>query len=334
MPHNKHAFTRYRVIDNCLNDKWKKYPTIENLADACTRALGTTISTSTIEKDIAAMKQGMPLGQPAPIIYNKTHKGYAYGESGFTISELRLEEEEWEALAYASNLLNHYKDVPLFSAFAAAIQKIHSRFTIPFDHKDENFEQLVQFEKGNETTGYQWIALFYESIKKKHPVQFVYENIYKNEINSYLILPYLLKEYRNRWYIIGWEETRERYLTFALDRITKPVVQRIPKKRKDFNAREFLKNAIGIMEGDGSATEIVLEIFSPIDKLVLLEPLHVSQEIISQTPKSTRIKLNVNVNPELTQKILAFGVNCRVESPAALQEIIKTDLRKTLQYYK
>ncbi len=335
MPLNKDALTRYRVIDNCLNDRWRRYPTLENIADACSRALGRTISTSTIEKDLTAMKNGMPNGARAPIVYSKQNKGYLYGEVGFSINELRLEEEEWEGLAYAANLLYQYKEVPLFNAFKQAIEKIHSRFTIPYDYSDKDFDIHVQFEKGVALGGYQWLALFYESIKQKYPVKFDYENIYKNENKSYQIHPYLLKEFRNRWYVIGWDDNRKTYLTFALDRITHADIIRIPqKKRNDFNPKLFLQNSIGIMEGDGKVTEIELELLSPYDKLVLLEPIHASQEVIKQTIKSTQIKLQVNINPELHQRILSFGVYCKVKKPASLRIAIKDVLAATLKHYE
>ncbi len=334
MPLNKDALTRYRVIDNCLNDKWKRYPTLENIADACSRVLGRTISTSTIEKDLAAMKNGMPHGSKAPIVYSKIHKGYLYGEVGFSINELRLEEEEWEGLAYAANLLYQYKEVPLFRSFKEAIVKIHSRFTIPIDYQDEDLDQYVQFEKGVAMGGYQWLSLFYEAIKQKFPVRFDYENIYKNESKSYQIHPYLLKEFRNRWYMIGWEDSRNTYLTFALDRITQAEQHRVPqKKRNDFNPKLFLQNSIGIMEGDGKATEIELELLAPYDKLVLLEPIHASQEVIKQTHKSTQIKLQININPELYQRILGFGPYCKVKKPAALRTAIKEAITSMLRHY-
>jgi predicted DNA-binding transcriptional regulator YafY len=30
----------------------------------------------------------------------------------------------------------------------------------------------------------------------------------------------LIKENKNRWYVIGWSEEKEKYTTYALDRIT------------------------------------------------------------------------------------------------------------------
>ena len=334
MPANKDALTRYRVIDKCLNDKWRKYPTLENLADACSRALQTTISTSTIEKDLAAMKRPAPGGYNAPIVYNKIHKGYLYGEAGFSINELRLEEEEWEALAYASNLLYQYKEVPLFNAFKEAIEKINTRFTIPYDYTDEDFESLVLFEKGHATGGYHWLAIIYQAIKQKFLVTFRYENIYKKEERSYQIHPYLLKEHRNRWYMIGWEQGRETYLTFALDRITEAsIVEKKQKRRTDFNPRLFLQHSVGIMEGDGTATPIELELLDPVDKLILLEPLHPSQEVIRQSTRSTHLKMQVNINPELIQRILSMGAHCKIKKPKSLRIAIKEELEKTLRHY-
>jgi predicted DNA-binding transcriptional regulator YafY len=334
MPVIKDANTRYRVIDKCLNDKWKRYPTIEDLADACSRVLKSTISTSTIEKDIAAMKRPAPNGYSAPIVYSKIHKGYLYAEVGFSINDLRLEEEEWEALAYAANLLYHYKEIPLFHSFREAIEKINTRFTIPYDYNDEDFDVFIQFEKGNATGGYQWLGMIYQAIKQKFSVAFQYENIYKKEERSYQIQPYLLKEHRNRWYMIGWEESRQTYLTFALDRITDAnTVEKKQKRRTDFNPKLFLQHAIGIMEGDGTASSIELELLDPVDKLVLLEPLHPSQQVIKQNPRSTHVQIMVNINPELIQRILSMGALCKIKKPLSLRNIIKEELQNTLRHY-
>lgn len=335
MPANKYANTRYRVIDKCLNDKWKRYPTLENLADACSRVLQTTISTSTIEKDISAMKRPSPSGFNAPIVYSKIHKGYLYGEAGFSINELNLEEEEWASLAYASNLLYQYKEIPLFQSFKDAIEKINTRFTIPYDYADDDFDAYVVFEKGHATGGYQWLAVFYHAIKQKFSVDFSYENIYKKEYKTYRIQPYLLKEHRNRWYVIGWEEERQNYLTFALDRITETnTITKVHKRRVDFNPKLFLQHAIGIMEGDGSATTIEMELLDPVDKLVLLEPLHPSQQVIKQTPRSVHIQIQVNINPELLQRILSMGPHCNIKKPKALRLTIKEELQRTLRHYE
>jgi len=52
MPSNKNAIMHHRIIDQCINSKRHKYPSLEYLADRCSEILETDISTSTVEKDL------------------------------------------------------------------------------------------------------------------------------------------------------------------------------------------------------------------------------------------------------------------------------------------
>lgn len=237
MPKNKSAVTRYRVIDQMLNDKRKPFPNLEQLADKCSSVLQTDVSTSTIEKDIRAMREEAPKGYGAPIVYSKVEGGYVYGEVGFSIAELNLNEEEWSALQFASQLLYQYKEVPIFSNFKNAIERINTRFALGIDGGDKVLDDLVQFEKSVYTKGMDLIEFIYEAIKNRQGISFQYKNIYKGKSNAASLIPYLIKENRNRWYVIGWSEEKEKYITYALDRIS--GISMLPntiKRRADFNA--------------------------------------------------------------------------------------------------
>ena len=78
MPANKYALIRYRVIDRLISNKYKPYPGVEDLMDGCSEALGKDVSKSTIEKDLAAMKNDLGLGYEAPIKFSKEYQGYYY----------------------------------------------------------------------------------------------------------------------------------------------------------------------------------------------------------------------------------------------------------------
>ena len=334
MPVTKSAYTRYRVIDSCLNNKQRRFPTLEKLAAACYEKLGVDISKSTIEKDINAMKESTPRGFSAPIVYNKKEKGYAYAEEGFSIAGLNLEPEEWEALQYAASLLYQYKEVPVFSNFKSAIEKIDAGFNLGLGETDSASNKYVQFEKAVSISGYDWIASIYQALNSRYKLTISYDNIYKNEVKLYDVIPYLLKEHRNRWYMIGWVEERKDYLTFALDRIkTLTVLEQRQKSRSDFDSNLFFQHATGIMEGDGKATKVVLTVHAPFHKLVKLEPLHISQQIIKETSKSCKLEISVNINPEFCMKILSMGANCKILQPASLKEQVKNMLQQTLDQY-
>jgi predicted DNA-binding transcriptional regulator YafY len=335
MPKNKSAATRYRIIDQMLNDKRKPYPNLEQLAAKCSAVLGSDVSTSTIEKDIRAMREQAPKGYSAPIVYSKIEGGYVYGEVGFSIAELNLNEEEWSALQFASQLLYQYKDVPVFSNFKNAIERINTRFALGIDGNDKVLDEVVQFEKAVHTNGMEFIELIYTAIKNKHAIEFKYRNIYKKTTSASSLIPYLIKEHRNRWYVIGWSSEKQKYTTYALDRMSDVnVLEGTVKKRLDFNASSFFQHSTGIMESNTKPEEVLLTIKKPISDLVLLEPLHTSQKLINETNDRVQISLKVLVNEEFMFKILGMGSYCIVDKPASLRKSIKGAIQQMSANYK
>ena len=335
MPKNKSAVTRYRVIDQMLNDKRKPYPNLEQLAAKCSTVLGLDVSTSTIEKDIRAMREQAPKGYSAPIVYSKIEGGYVYGEVGFSIAELNLNEEEWSALQFASQLLYQYKEVPIFSNFKNAIERINTRFALDINGNDKVIEELIQFEKAVHTNGMDLIELIYTAIKNKQAIKFEYRNIYKKTTSASNLIPYLIKEHRNRWYVIGWSREKEKYITYALDRIDKlELIHNIHKRRSDFNATSFFQHSTGIMEGNTKPEEVLLTILKPISDLALLEPLHATQKLIIHKTDRVQISLKVLVNEEFMFKILGMGAFCVVDKPASLRKTIRGAIQKMSTNYK
>lgn len=339
MPANKNAIIRHRIIDQCINDKRHKYPSLEFLADRCSEMLGTDISTSTIEKDIAVMKRDAPIGYNAPIVYSKQNKGYAYGEVGFSIAELNLQDEEWDALSFSAQLLYQYREVPVFTHFKNAIERINTRFALGIQVDDTLLDQQVQFETPNSTTGMEWIDMIYVAIQNKFSINFSYKNIYKKKTSTYILNPYLLKEHRNRWYVIGWNTERKDYLTFALDRILTLEVIGIKqtddvKERASFRTNNFFQHATGIMEGKGKVEQVKLIIADPISKLVMLEPLHTSQKLLGENKDEISIGMKVYVNEEFCFRLLSLGPWCKVVKPASLKTTMKELIQKMNKNYK
>ncbi len=335
MPKNKSAVIRYRIIDSALRDNKRRFPTLEMLADKCSAVLGVDVSTSTIEKDIRAMREPAPKGYSAPIVYSKIEGGYTYGEVGFSIAELNLNDEEWAALHFAAQLFHQYKEVPIFSNFKSAIERINTRFSLGIDGSDPLIEEIVQFEKAIHNNGMDLIELIYGAIKNKQAIKFQYRNIYKNTLADATLIPYLIKEQRNRWYVVGWNNEKEKYTTYALDRISQlELLHNVYKRRADFDGSKFFQHATGIMESNTKPEEVLLTVLKPISDLVLLEPLHASQKLISEKTDRVQISLKVLLNEEFVFKILGMGAFCVVDKPASLRKTIKAAIQQMALNYK
>ena len=278
------------------------------------------------------MKQLPPRGFGAPIAFSKRHNGYHYHETDFSIDHLQLKDEEWKALGFAAQLLHQYHKVPLFADFRSAMERIHARFAISgLSNLQER--PMMQFESPVETHGMEWLQPIFRAMNNDEGIRFSYRNIYRQQTKSHVLIPQLLREHRNRWYVIGWNEEKNDHLTFALDRILSLETFHHLRKVPVIEMENFYLFSAGIMRNNSKAVDIVLLIQHPLSELVLLEPLHVSQTIVKHTEENIRIALKLQLNEELYLRILGLGPWCKVIQPKSLQNTICNMATKMTEQY-
>lgn len=83
MPQNKYALARYYLIDNLLQEY--HYVKTKFIVECCKERMGYSISSRTIQMDIAAMKNDDFLGFYAPIDYSVSRKAYYYKDSSYRL---------------------------------------------------------------------------------------------------------------------------------------------------------------------------------------------------------------------------------------------------------
>lgn len=320
MPANKYALLRYRIIDDCLTNRLRPFPTKEDLQSACENALygssGEHISFSTIEKDMWAMKNGGELGYYAPIAYSQLEKGYHYTAADYTIKEISLSEEDRDAIRFAATTLFQFKDLAIFDQFGSAIQKIMDRLSISPEIQDDAVERFVQFENTPMAKGTELLPVLLQAIKETREVRFRYTSFLNESESERLLHPYLLKEYRNRWYVIGKEN--EKIKTFGLDRISDLSLREAYfTVDKDFDPETLFKYSFGITAG-GNPEKIILKFTPQSGRYVKAQPLHPTQKIISENDQGLTIELKVIPSYELKAAILSYGKEVEILKPKGL----------------
>lgn len=108
MPANKNALIRYKTINNCLRNRYRRW-TLDDLVDACSDALyemeGITkgVCSRTVQMDIQIMRSDK-LGYNAPIeVYEKIY--YRYTDPNYSITKMPLTMEDCKLISKAINLL-------------------------------------------------------------------------------------------------------------------------------------------------------------------------------------------------------------------------------------
>lgn len=112
MPANKNALLRYRTIDRCLRNRYRRW-TLDDLVDACSDTLydmegiAKGISTRTVQADIQIMRSDK-LGFYAPIeVYD--NKYYRYADPDYSISDTPLSADDYKSVVRAIALIKQYR---------------------------------------------------------------------------------------------------------------------------------------------------------------------------------------------------------------------------------
>jgi len=338
MPANKYALLRYRIIDKCIRNKYRPFPTKEELRHACEEALygsdGDRISESTIEKDLWAMRNETELGFYAPIKFSKVEKGYYYEDPEYSIDAIPLNEDDVDAIRFAATTLFQFKDVEVFKQFEFAIEKIFDRLNITDNVDDQAINRYVQFETIAQANGSEFLGTLLHCIKERQIVEFSYEPFVRAGTKEYRIEPYLLKEYRNRWYLIGYNRSREAFLTYGLDRMTSlRSTEEVYQSDDQFNPDRFFKHSIGITSYDAEPVDVILSFSTTQGKYVKSQPLHHSQKVLVDDEKEYRIVIHVLISYELVMLLLGYGKEMKVLAPEKLVENVKEILSNSLSKY-
>ncbi len=321
MPHIKNALIRYRIIDKCIRNKYKPYPSKQDLREACEESLfgsidGAHICDSTIEKDMFAMK----MEHDAPIKYSRANGGYYYEDPDFSINDIPLTDDDLGAISFAAKTLMQFRDVDLFKQFGNAIDKIVGRVEVTQDGGD----QFIQFEQSLSDKGSEFLSPILEAIKQSLWVRFNYTSFVSGQTKARKVIPLLLKEYRNRWYLISFDDARQDFITYSLDRMTELEISKETAEKPDnFKPDNYFKYAVGITSGNEDPSEVRFSANPVASKYIASQPFHSSQKLEKETDDFSEFSLKVNISEELIRSLLSYGGEVKILEPEILVKEIK-----------
>ncbi len=224
-------------------------------------------------------------------------------------------------------------DMPSFLRFLEIVNTADLLISSLKDSKDSL--DHISFDQGGGLRGVENLKPLLQSIKDHRRITFKHLNYQTGKIHTFTLSPYLLKEYQNRWYIIGLVAGMKDLRTFGVDRILELTIKTdtfTPNPK--FDPKEKFQDLIGLEYSMNKKQRIVLS-FSPSQgKYISSLPLHRSQRVIVDDNKEFRIELNIIPNFEFTQQILMNCDHVKVIEPKWLVDEVINRLKNTLKLYK
>ena len=331
----KNALIRYKTIDKCLQNRYRNW-TLQDLMEACSDALyefegrDVNVSKRTVQLDLQVMRSDK-LGYNAPIeVYER--KYYRYSAPNYTITDIPLTENDMHVLTETMHMLKQFQDFSVFSEFKGILNKLEDKI---YTEKNQK-AAIIHLDKNTDLKGLQWLDELYQAILKEVVLKVMYQSFkaqYPSEITFH---PHLLKEFNNRWFLIGRKTESERVLTFALDRILGIdydfKTQYLPV---GFNADRYYENTIGVTVLEKERPQKVLfKVDRKNAPYVQTKPFHHSQKVIEDHPDgSLTFSMQVHHNFELERLLLGFGDSLEVLAPRILRRNLKRKLERAAGLY-
>jgi predicted DNA-binding transcriptional regulator YafY len=335
MSQNKNALIRYKTIDKCLQNPYRTW-TLKDLIAAVSEALyeyegkENPVSKRTLQSDIQIMRSEK-LGYNAPIVvYDK--KFYKYEDEQFTITDIPLTETDINVLTETVAMLKQFKDFSLFTDVADILQRLEDKI---YAEKSQT-APVIHLDKNEKLKGLQFLEEIYQAIIKKTVLIITYKSFKSVEEKKFYFHPFILKEFNNRWFLVGRRKQNQPITNLALDRIIAIDYDfNLPHLEEVFNAESYYKNVVGVTVNSGLQPR-KLELW--IDRVnapyVLTKPLHNSQRHIQNNEDgSIIIHLFLIENYELERILLGFGDSLEVIKPIGMRNRMKAILEKSVQRY-
>lgn len=179
------------------------------------------------------------------------------------------------------------------------------------------------------------LAPIIEAIKSNRTICFTYHPFSRSRATAGIYLePYLLKLFRQRWYVAGRNVAENRLKTYALDRIT--AIELSPTQftpPDDFRPEEYFRHAFGIVVDNSEPRTVILRATAQRAKYLRALPLHASQQEMIHDEYSI-FTYTMQLTPDLIVELMSLGPEITVEAPRELRTMLTSRLRETLKLYE
>jgi predicted DNA-binding transcriptional regulator YafY len=198
----------------------------------------------------------------------------------------------------------------------------------------DRLSDFIHFEN-RRTTGTENLYGLLHAIKNRLRISFIYHKYWENEATNRILEPYALKEFRNRWYLVGNDVSKNQIRIFALDRMRDLNISRQTfVQNQKFDVNDYFRDCFGIISpGHQKAEEVFLSFTPDQGKYIKSLPLHHSQQVLADNQQEVLIKLKLVVTFDFIMELLSHGTDVKVIQPQSLIDEIKRIYMNALNQY-
>ncbi|MDI9551664.1 MAG: WYL domain-containing protein [Bacteroidales bacterium] len=340
MPANKNAVIRYKHLDELLSDRHHLYSRAELMAKVNAKLASdgySTVTKRTIEYDLLALTEIFGVEYDD----NRVENYIRYEDPAFSIFTKELTEDERVLLKSVLDTVGQFKGLPNFEWLEQLKEKLEHGERTAFERGAGEMpvqRKIIEFSNNpHYVIDSNIFATLFSAIAHKQALRLTYQKFDAETPKTFLVSPYRLKEFNNRWFLVCLAADRHRLYFLPLERIRAyEVAVSEPFKECPVDLDDYSGEVIGVTNHEGKPLEeIIFAVCPAVYPYIATKPLHGSQicppedeqehlhaEYADVPADWTFLCLKVKVNPELITLLFSFADGLVVVRPESVRNRI------------
>ena len=295
---------RYLLIINYLIDN--KKPTLKQILQYI-HTNDLNCSNRTLQRDIFDLREEFDIG----IVVDHTDNSYSinYDDSGNIDEVLRL--------------------FKISNSAQVMIETIN---------EGKNTLKYLSLDSSENLTGIELLEPLITALKTKQVITFNHFSFQTEETKLITLHPYLLKEYKNRWFLFGENDKHKDFGIYGIERISNLVLTGnyfVPKA--DYDPKTNFENIIGIATrpfiSGLPAQDFTLTMTEEQGRYFKTLRWHSNCEILVDNKDEFRVKLHLLPNYEFMQILYQYCDKVTVLEPQWLRDHLKAIFKASSEKY-
>ena len=185
-------------------------------------------------------------------------------------------------------------------------------------------------------TGVEFVQIILEAIDKKRGIECDYYSFNKMTNKHHVLIPYFLRTWEQRWYLVAEPETHPGELSvFALERMED--VELTDKKimpSLDITAEEYFDGSFGVNHSDNQKPEVIrIKVYSAQVEYIRYLPIHESQKEVEKTEEWSIFEYRLVPCYNFYQQLLWHRERLEVLEPLYVREEMKKMIESLYKLY-
>ena len=174
-----------------------------------------------------------------------------------------------------------------------------------------------------------------EAMRENKTLIVTYQSFTMKLPREFEIMPYCLRCFKQRWYILGKKRGDKEPHFFSLDRVLDMEITPLKfKLPENFDADSFFYNYYGVMQGDTPVEAVQLRVTPFYANYLRSLPLHHSQKETERTDEYSVLEYHLAPTSDFIQELRSFLPEILVLQPLWLRNKFIDEAKEILENYK